>query len=286
MMRLIIISAVYNMSDVVAMNIAALKKQTLNDFEAYFGDDLSTDNSCEVIEQAIAGDPRFHLIKQTEKLFSLGNIARLIEHAAPDDEDILILIDGDDFLATNDALMTIKTTYEQTGCWLSYGNYADRDHPHRGEVSPYPKSIIEHNLFRRRRWRASHLKTFKYKLWRRITPADLTISQQEHQNYLRHLLLTLQWRSWYHMRKIRYEDLLNPTRSYVRRCSDKYITMPMLEMVGDRAQYIEQVLYCYHGCVPHPEFYGHSPKKWSQRLIRNILSRKPVYQRLDEDDTR
>jgi glycosyltransferase involved in cell wall biosynthesis len=283
-MRFIIISAVYNMADVVAMNIAALKQQTMVDFEAYFGDDLSTDNSCEVIAQAIAGDPRFHLVKHAEKMFSLGNIARLIDYAKPNDEDVLVLIDGDDLLATDDALATVRDTYQRTGCWMTYGNYADKNYPDAGEVKAYPARVIEKNLFRSSRWRASHLKTFKFKLWRRIKPTDFTISRQEHKRYLRHLLLTLQWRIWRNMRKIRYEDLLNPNQSYVRRCSDKYITIPMLEMAGDRIQYIAKVLYCYHGCVPHPEFYGSSPKKWSQRLIRNILTRKPHYQRIEAND--
>ncbi|WP_133151013.1 glycosyltransferase, partial [Vibrio breoganii] len=52
-MRLIIISAVYNMSQQIVENIEMLKSQTYFDFEAYFGDDLSTDDSVNVIKHNI-----------------------------------------------------------------------------------------------------------------------------------------------------------------------------------------------------------------------------------------
>lgn len=108
-MKFIIISAVYNISEQLQANID-IKKQDHSDFEVYFGDNLSTDNSYDIIEINIEDDPLFHLIKHKYKLFSMAHIINI---ANPSDEDVIALVNGGAALADNSVLSYLKGGYEK-----------------------------------------------------------------------------------------------------------------------------------------------------------------------------
>ncbi len=281
-MKLIVISAIYNMQKWVAQNIDMLQRQTFTDFRCLLGDDLSTDNTCDIINKQIKDDSRFQLVIHQEKKFSMGNIATLIDMAQPDDEDVLVLIDGDDQLANETVLQKIVETYENTGCWMTYGSYGDTSGTIDDICSPYSAEDIQLNRFRQVKWRASHLKTFKYKLWKRIDPKDFTISEAEYKQAVRRMLLSGRFRTWYEWRKIKHTDLLNPSQQYIRRCDDKAMTYPMLEMAGDKAHFIQDLLYIYN-INGAPLRYGskRTTQRWYTRCIRHILKHKQPYQRLE-----
>jgi len=276
-MKFIIISAVYNMSEHLKANIAMLKLQNYDNFEVYFGDDLSTDNSCEVIENNIKNDPRFHLIKHTEKKFSMGNICACIEAANPTDEDIIVLVDGDDRLANENVLSCINQTYAETNCLMTYGSFGANGEKHKC-CKPYPSLAATFNLFRFFKWRASHLKTFKYKLWKRIKKSDLTITKKEYKHTIKNALLKGKIKTWKNLKKVKYEDIVTLRQEYVRRCDDKAFTLPMLEMAGNRSVFIDKLLYEYDAQGAHD--FGNSDKKWAQRFIRNAVFLKPRYKKV------
>ncbi|MBC7001864.1 glycosyltransferase [Photobacterium sp. BZF1] len=277
-MKFIVISAVYNMSEHLKENIDVLKAQTYANFEVYFGDDLSTDNSCDVIEQNIQGDDRFRLVRHQQKLYSMGNIAETIKLAQPADDDVIVLIDGDDKLADATALEYLKNTYSNEQCLMTFGSYTVNGKT-GSKCSAYPSIVQKLNLFRYAKWRANHLKTFKYSLWKQVNPASLTLTREEVEKTLNFYLYTGRIRAWLECRKIKYEDLVTEDNKYVRRCSDKYITSPLLEMAGERAHYIDKVLYHYLG-PQGPHNFGNSSKKWSQRLLRQAISLKPRYKNI------
>jgi hypothetical protein len=37
-----------------------------------------------------------------------------------------------------------------------------------------PDNVVKHKLFRQSQWMTSHLRTFKYKLWKKIKREDIT----------------------------------------------------------------------------------------------------------------
>lgn len=277
-MKFIIISAVYNMADELKANIEILKQQDYTNFEVYFGDDLSTDNSCEVIEENIKDDKRFHLIKHQNKLFSMGNICTCIKAANPEDEDVIVLVDGDDKLSSVDVLSYLKEVYTKQQCLMTYGSYQS-DGVKDKNCKPYPKIAAYFNLFRFCKWRASHLKTFKYKLWNKIDRTDLTITRKCYEKTIKNALHRGQLITWSNLRKVQYEDIVTSTYEYVRRCDDKTFTLPMLEMAGSRSYHISRVLYDYNRRGPHD--FGCSDKKWAQRFIRKTVFLKPRYKKLD-----
>ncbi|MGR5064563.1 glycosyltransferase family 2 protein [Photobacterium sp. DNB22_13_2] len=278
-MKFIVISAVYNMSEHLKQNIDILKSQTYENFEVYFGDDLSTDTSCDTIEENILDDERFHLIRHQQKLYSMGNIAETIKLAQPDDNDVIVLIDGDDALADATVLEYLKNTYEQEQCLMTFGSYTVNG-KQGANCSSYPDIIPKLNLFRYVKWRANHLKTFKYSLWKQVNPASLTLTKKEVKRTLNFYLYTGRIKAWLECKKIKHEDLVTEDKRYVRRCSDKYLTSPLLEMAGEKAHYIDKVLYHYLG-PQGPHNFGSSNKKWAQRLLRQAISLKPRYKKID-----
>lgn len=282
-MRLIVIVAMHNMAGLIGDNIAMLKRQTYKDFHCLIGDDLSTDNSVEVVRKLVREDPRFELVVHTTKKFSMGNIYTLIEHARPDDKDVLVLVDGDDCLANETVLEKLVEIYRRHNCWMTYGSYSDGGPVPEPICYPYPASVIRRNRFRNVKWRASHLKTFKYGLWKHIKPEAFSISAPELKRAKLRALLTGRLRTWLHWRNIELAELLDETTRFVRRCSDKAITSPMLELAGDRSCFIKDILYTYKAYEKDLKFnVGKKKQKWYQRLVRDIIEHKPKYQKLVE----
>jgi teichuronic acid biosynthesis glycosyltransferase TuaG len=58
-----IITPVYNAARWLPQTLVSVRAQTLTDWEQILVDDGSTDNSREIVEAAIAEDPRFHLLQ-------------------------------------------------------------------------------------------------------------------------------------------------------------------------------------------------------------------------------
>ena len=94
----------YNVEKWIKKTIRSVKRQNYKNFECILIDDMSTDNSVEIAQQEIENDNRFRLIKNTEKKFVLKNLCDAIEDFAPAEEDIIVVVDGDDWLADDTVL--------------------------------------------------------------------------------------------------------------------------------------------------------------------------------------
>ena len=174
-------------------------------------DDMSTDASVEIVKKAIEGDSRFTLKVNKEKKYALQNIVEAIDDFNCKDDDVVILLDGDDWFASTLTLNKLCEVYEDN--LMTYGSYAFNPGGSRGpEPSGYPREVIKNNLFRKDQWRASHLRTYKYKLWKNL---DL-------------------------------EDLKDSKGNYYQMAYDQAIMLPLLEMAGMASRYISEVLYVYN----------------------------------------
>lgn len=276
----------YNASENVVDNIRMLKKQTYVNFHCVLVDDMSTDNSVALAEAEISGDARFTLIVNAEKKYKVRNVVEAINFASPDDEDVIIIVDGDDMLSSTTALEKVKHIYETKNALLTYGSYSEGGGSKFPIGKPYGPSTIKKNTFRKAKWRASHLKTFKYKLFKQINPKDFAITEQEMKRTVRKALLRGRIRSWWNWKSIKIEELLDPSGQYIRRMDDKVLFFPMLEMAGDRSIFIKDTLYIYTGqYVRHQGknkklkvIPGDHKNKWYGRLIRQILVQRPKYE--------
>ena len=203
----------YNAEEWVDKTIKSIKSQTNSNFTATIIDDISSDNTYDRAITAASGDERFTIIKNTEKKYALKNIADAIDAAHPDNEDVIIVLDGDDWMPSDDVLNYLTKVYKDEDILLTYGSYEDFPHGNRGvEPSVYPEKVIEENAFRDDKWRASHLRTFKFKLWG----------------------------------KIDQKDFIDNDGEYYKMAYDQAMMLPMLEMAGSKIKYVEEVLHIYN----------------------------------------
>ncbi len=208
-----IISPFYNAESFLERCISSLKRQKYDNFNCILVDDISTDNSYNVAKQAISDDNRFKLIKNDEKSYALKNISDAIDISGADDDDVIILLDGDDWFASGLTLGHLNTHYEDSECWMTYGSYVMHPYGVKGpEPSAYPQDVIDNNTYRKDAWRASHLRTFRKKIWD----------------------------------KINKEDLQDSGGNFYKMAYDQAIMLPLIEMSGDRSKYLESVLHVYN----------------------------------------
>ena len=106
---MIIITTLYNAEKYIERCLFSIKTQTFKDFKCYITDDLSTDNSVNLVKNFIKTDDRFILIENSEKLYQPGNYDQVIRNNPDiDNNDVIVEIDGDDWLPDSDALNRIN----------------------------------------------------------------------------------------------------------------------------------------------------------------------------------
>lgn len=237
-----IISCFWNASNFIEDCIHSVKNQSFKDFKMYLVDDVSTDNTIEKIKNLIYGDNRFELIINKNKKFKLQNIDDLIRNSEIiHDEDIIIELDGDDKLASNDVLGFISEKYVQnSNLWLTNGSFIYKS------GNPGFSSRVNPEIVRQTPFTFSHLRTWKAHLWRKINKKDF------------------------------YDDFGNLLVS----APDLAYSFPMVEMAGNRHyEFIPEVLYVYNDESPFNEFKSDSAGggKLSQIMCETSIRRKPRY---------
>ena len=90
----------------------------------------------------------------------ITNIASVVDQLDP--KDIVVSLDGDDWLSDNSVLSTVAAMHAQ-GAWVTYGSFVYAD-GRAGFAAPYR----EGEDVRSSPWRATHLKTYRAGLFQRI----------------------------------------------------------------------------------------------------------------------
>ena len=104
-----IIVPAFNVESWAEKNINSILSQEYKNFEIFYTDDLSTDNTFDVVSSL--NDGRIDLVRNTQKKYALQNIVESIDRANPNDEDVIVVVDGDDWLYNDQALNIVKDTY-------------------------------------------------------------------------------------------------------------------------------------------------------------------------------
>jgi len=202
----------YNCEKWIGKCIQSLKRQRYKNFSCILVDDISTDSSVEIVKNLIVDDSRFRLVQNEKKKYALNNIVDSISLLECASEDVILLLDGDDWLASSKALEALYGAY-RGNTLMTYGSYVLSLTGQRGpEPSEYSDEVIKTNSFRQDQWRASHLRTFKYKLWKHIN----------------------------------LEDLKDENGEYYKMTYDQAIMLPLLEMASERSKFIPEVLHVYN----------------------------------------
>lgn len=146
----------------------SLLAQSYANWIAVFCDDASTDGTINNIPK----DSRFIIKQNKERITALPNIHYGIVESNLNDEDIICILDGDDFLVRRDAIDIINKLY-QDQTLLTYGQYV-WPNGQFGHCRAYTKEEFED--IRGGHYWASHMRTFKYKLYKELLRQDTELS--------------------------------------------------------------------------------------------------------------
>lgn len=197
--------------------VDSLKSQTVTDWTAAIVLD-PCDDSADVVADHL--DERFVLRLNETRQYGLKNTADAIELLEPDPEDILVTLDLDDWLTDDKSLEVVLRAYEsQPGLLMTYGSWVSHPDPNALTNTGHPYSEAEFNDIRHSSFKASHLRSFKYKLWAKI--------DQE-------------------------RSFIDPKGMYYQAATDLSFMWPMMEMAGyDRVKWIPQRIYTHNQARTH-----------------------------------
>tara|TARA_R110000824_G_scaffold173148_1_gene351196 strand:- start:39 stop:1670 length:1632 start_codon:yes stop_codon:yes gene_type:complete len=237
--KYVFIVAAHNAEEWIGAAIKSIKEQKYDNFRCLIGDDLSTDHTSQRVLSVVGSDPRFSLIQNKSKKYALHNIADLIETAQPEDDEIIVLLDGDDWLSNSHVLDVLNREYDNNAL-VTFGSFIEYPTGRVGkESTKYPENIVENNSFRQDQWRASHLRTLKYRVWK----------------------------------DIKKEDFCNDVGEFYKSSYDQAIMLPALELVGKRAHYVHEILCVYN--IQNPNSVNKHREQEQYKNMLEIRAKKP-----------
>jgi glycosyltransferase involved in cell wall biosynthesis len=234
-----IISSFYNVEKWIRRTLLSVKHQNYDNFQCVLIDDVSTDNTVNIVKDQIKDDDRFILIENKKKKYSLENISAALNSLEADKDDIVVFLDGDDWFAHGRVLSSLNKVYEEKQCWMTYGSYIEFPSMTKGKFCrQVSNKSIQDQSFRKDPWTTSHLHTFKYGLWQNLDKSYL------HENdFVEHHF----WGA-----------------------HDLVLTYPMLEMSGEKSHFIDEVLYVYNRQNPlNVDKVDHNKQLMMESKIRN-----------------
>ena len=127
-----IVVPLYNVATWIKDCIHSIKYQNYPHYECVLIDDCSTDESLQLIQQETEGDERFKIVVNQEKKYALRNICEGISILKPNDDDVILTLDGDDWLAHEQVLSILDAIYASDEIWMTYGSYKEYPGGKRG----------------------------------------------------------------------------------------------------------------------------------------------------------
>lgn len=216
MLKFVILIPSYKNQDWCEKNLASAAGQNYENYRIIYIDDASLDNTGTLVTNYIKDKQigNIKLIQNTERQGALKNIYDAVHSC--DDDEIIVTLDGDDWLAHPNVLSKLHTMYSDPNCWMTYGQYRSWPDMAIGCSMQIPNNVIDSNGYRGYRWCSSHLRTFYAWLFK----------------------------------KIKKEDLIDKDGKFYATAWDCIFQFPMLEMSGYRAKFIPDVLYMYNVSNP------------------------------------
>ncbi|PKN03687.1 hypothetical protein CVU75_00990 [Candidatus Dependentiae bacterium HGW-Dependentiae-1] len=240
---LVVIIPSYNNERWCIKNLESVFSQKYANYRVMYINDKSKDHTLQLVKKYIDehgyGD-KVDLRDNPERLGAMANLYNAI-HSCKDAE-IAVILDGDDWFATDQVLARVNQEYANPDVWLTYGQFICYPSNNPGFCKDFPKPIAWANLYRSYTWVATHLRTFYAGLFKKIAKEDLMYEGQ-----------------------------------FLSVLYDQAIMYPMLEMAGNHVRFIPDVLYVYNQDNPIND-----GKVAMQRVLRfeRMVRRMPRYARL------
>lgn len=224
-------------------------KAVPDSFRAISFDDSFSDDICEVAlrfqEEMNRERAFFTLVNNKHRCGALENLYRAIRSCA--DDEIVVLVDGDDWLYNSGVLKCVNKSYLSGEVWMTHGALIEYPERHTFWSEPVPYIFTAINAVRRFKC-PSHLRTFCAWLFKEIALKDLLYDGR---------FFPMSW--------------------------DMAIMYPMLEMAAERHSFIDEMLYVYNNAN---QFNDNKVNAELQQKLDKYIRNMPPYQRLADSARR
>jgi glycosyltransferase involved in cell wall biosynthesis len=207
-------------------------------------DDASTDSTYDKIIENCKGYPCYVFRNEVNKKW-IANAVEYLDIWAPIPEDVVVLVDMDDWLVDRLALERLANLYNNGKVWIAYSRFVYTSNNRTSHwIPPYTPEIMSRRLFRKCIWSWTHLRSFRKFLWDNI----------------------------------KKEDLKGPDGDWATSAYDRFVGMPMLEMASKgHIGFIPDVLYAYNDSNP---LQVEKINKAKQEDLARYVSKKREYKPL------
>jgi glycosyltransferase involved in cell wall biosynthesis len=250
--KFIILITAYNDEEWVEYNIASILNQTYSNYKVLYYDDASTDNTYKVVSEITQDNNKFTINTRKKNMQALFSAEECIKQIKED--EILICLSGDDWLFDDNVLENLNNYYNNNDVWMTYGKFIGWDGENTIPPSPqnshYPDFVHNYSLYRKDHWRASHLRTFRGSLLKKV---DLS------------------------------EFKSNINNSYYDHASDLALTYPCLEMCGkDKIGVLDFYSYVYNMTPDASQRTQNREGNVNNHKFESEIRNRKVYKRLKE----
>lgn len=240
MHRFKIVVPSFNSVDYIGKTLHSIEMQNFKEYDVCVIDDGSTIKMQKEIITEFCQRNGWKLLFNEKNYGALYGLVHAIPLLQCEDDDVIVVIDGDDWLAHANVLNRLHEIYANSDVYLTWGQceiYPAGKTPMK-YAQPIPDMVIEQQLYRDIPYVFWHPATFKYFLWRQIDDRDLRDVNGE----------------------------------YFRVLKDKATVFPMLEMAGKKIRFVDETLYIYNLQNPLND-YACTPREEFERVDRLIAGR-------------
>lgn len=210
----VVIIASYNNVKYYEKNLRSVFEQNYPNYRVIYIDDASTDGMGEKVDQFLLKESpsvKMEVIHNAVNKKPLENFYWAIHSCR--DEEILVFLDGDDWLAHDKVLRWLNQCYEDPSIWMTYGSYLEYP-SYRRWGKKIPEEVHKKRSYRelaKKKFLITHLKTGYAGLFK----------------------------------KVKLQDLLEEGKFYPM-AQDQALCLPAQEMAHRHSHFIRDILYIYN----------------------------------------
>jgi glycosyltransferase involved in cell wall biosynthesis len=240
----------YNADKFIERCLMSVLTQDYQNFHIILINDGSNDNSDKIIQEILkVYSDKITYINNIENMGAMYNHQNMVlNYCEPN--DIVVNLDGDDWLSNSNVLSYINDFYKSNDCWLMYGQYKFLSSGRYGTSKPY----LSEEMFEKKReldFMVSHIRTFKAFTFQEIKNQDPELNCFKDSNG-----------DWYSM------------------TCDVAMMYPLMEICGyEKVKYNDKVLYIYNDTNPISDV---KKDMGLQLRIHNEINNKPKFKKLNK----
>lgn len=234
----------YNNKQWYEKNLDSVLMQTYHNYEVIYVNDCSSDETGDLVEKYIKkhrAQGVVSLINNKKRVGALANIYDVV-HACKNN-DVIVLLDGDDWLANENVLLKLSEVYFTKKYWIAYSQFIQWPMNEVGWNKAFSTRQYQ-NPDSPRNYSPSHLRTFIAGLFKKIKLEDLMYEGD---------FFAMTW--------------------------DMAIMLPMVEMASaGHVKFIPDVMYIYNYSNPLSD---HLVDLQLQRKLHGVIAAKAKYAPLE-----